>query len=324
MYRVVPKDETKQTWTGTLASITSISIILYLFYTELILHLSVQTKMHMFIGDSDEVHDENPHQEFLIHLDISTPAIPCALLSLDSQDVMGHHDMDVHGTDTLIKTRIDRDTLEALTLSDGGPLPTEDVPIKEFKGEGCRIAGVLRAKKVPGNFHLSAHAHRDYLHLLTDNGVLNTTHVINAIRFGEMAEAFADIEEAKIDVLAGHRKMVSEGDNDGRTFEYYMKVVPTWLRKLDGTLAQSYQYTWNGADNDHYQLPAIYFRYDYEPITVLFEEKKNPVYRFVVQVSAIIGGVFTVFGLLSGVLAQVASYISPELNTVKKKTIGTN
>lgn len=44
---------------------------------------------------------------------------------------------------------------------------------------------------------------------------------------------------------------------------------------------------------------AIYFRYDIEPISVLFEEKTKAFSTFIVSCCAIIGGVFTVLGLLN-------------------------
>jgi len=45
-------------------------------------------------------------------------------------------------------------------------------------------------------------------------------------------------------------------------------------------------------------LPAIFFRYDLSAITVKNEQVKGSAFHFFVQICAIIGGVFTVVGIL--------------------------
>ncbi len=44
------------------------------------------------------------------------------------------------------------------------------------------------------------------------------------------------------------------------------------------------------------------FRYDLSPVSVKFKERKESVFRFLVQVCAIIGGVFTLAGMVDAVL----------------------
>ena len=55
-----------------------------------------------------------------INLNITTPAIPCALLSVDAQDIMGTHVVDVGGK--LHKSRTDKDG-NIKRDSNGNPLP---------------------------------------------------------------------------------------------------------------------------------------------------------------------------------------------------------
>lgn len=78
------------------------------------------------------------------------------------------------------------------------------------------------------------------------------------------------------------------------------QVVPTKFERLNGETYDAYQFVSN---SNHivgrFQLPAIYFRYDFSPITVAFKEKKSSFAHFLVQVCAIVGGVFTVLGLVT-------------------------
>jgi len=49
-------------------------------------------------------------------------------------------------------------------------------------------------------------------------------------------------------------------------------------------------------------LPAIFFRYDLSAITVKHEQSKEDSFTFFVEICAIIGGVFTVVGIIDSVV----------------------
>ena len=116
-----------------------------------------------------------------------------------------------------------------------------------------------------------------------------------------------------------------------------IKVVPTIYEELNGDKHFSFQFTANTNEMvGQYQVPAVYFRWDLvrsvllpgsfivlfhffllssflvlmltfliavntlqSPITVKFEQRKESLSHFLVQVCAIVGGVFTVLGLVN-------------------------
>ena len=49
-------------------------------------------------------------------------------------------------------------------------------------------------------------------------------------------------------------------------------------------------------------LPGVFFFYDLSPIMVTFQEKKNSFLHFVTGLCAIVGGVFTVTGLVDSTI----------------------
>eukprot|EP01083_Nonionella_stella_P250071 864060_1 len=61
-------------------------------------------------------------------------------------------------------------------------LSTEQAKLQ--KGEGCRLRGFLRVNKVPGNFHISAHAHRNLISELIGDRPFNVSHSIRHMSFG--------------------------------------------------------------------------------------------------------------------------------------------
>ena len=53
-------------------------------------------------------------------------------------------------------------------------------------------------------------------------------------------------------------------------------------------------------------MPSIWFRYDLSPVTVKFTQWRESIFHFLVQVCAIIGGVFTVAGIIDSVIHKAA------------------
>ena len=126
-----------------------------------------------------------------INLDITFKKIPCDLFSVDAQDVMGSHEVAVHGD--VWKYRLDKDgkeivgedakeevtstTQESASGSSSGESRLQNLfHTRTFgfhapkidktqaqerlgNGEGCRIAGTMRVNKVPGHVPISTHSH---------------------------------------------------------------------------------------------------------------------------------------------------------------------
>ena len=78
----------------------------------------------------------------------------------------------------------------------------------------------------------------------------------------------------------------------------------------------SYKYTVhsNMYEVGRQEEPSIEFKYDLSPISIVLKQESMPAYRFVTSSCAIIGGVFTVIGLLENIIHHTSS-------AVMKKTI---
>lgn len=208
---------------------------------------------------------------------------------------MGSHVVDVGGE--LHKTRLLADgTVSDAPVSGGRP--------EEQRGEGCRVNGHMIVKRVPGNFHISCHSHADLLHVFFGSERMNVSHEIHHLSFGD--EVIVDAARAS-NPLNGVAKSGGDPEKDPHplSYEYYIKVVPTSFVDLSGVERKSYQFVANSNSvAGHYRLPAAFFRYDLSPITMVFRETKTPTMHFLVQVCAIVGGVFTVLGLVNSVLSS--------------------
>jgi len=167
--------------------------------------------------------------------------LPCSLLSLDIQDVMGTHILNIGGT--LTKSRLDSNgkmiSSEVLEANKDGahddhdeghfdPSQYEKAKNSIKNKEGCNVKGYIVVNKVPGNFHISSHAYGSIIQRLASDGLFtfDVSHKINHLSFGEDK----DIKYIKKSFGENHG-VLNPLDNTERTdkmklvYEYYLKVL---------------------------------------------------------------------------------------------------
>lgn len=176
-------------------------------------------------------------------MDITLHKFPCSILSIDVQDVMGSHTVNVHGT--LTKNKLSKDgkivgqeiyskaKLDAIGNDGHGHDHSEDeIPDinkvkKEIENqEGCQVFGHLYVNKVPGNVHISAHAYGRIVQELASIGYLkfDVSHTVNSLSFGDIKEM--DIIKKKFveRALMNTLNKRSKRDVQKKAYEYYLKV----------------------------------------------------------------------------------------------------
>ncbi len=185
-----------------------------------------------------------------INIDIDVVRLPCSILSLDVQDVMGTHYVNLHGS--LTKYRLDQN---GKIIGEEQYARAKDIPITERKDahaghghdevlpdyefvksqyknkEGCRIKGYFMVNKVPGNFHISSHAYGPILQRLFSEGNFDfdVGHKINHISFGD------DKDLKYINSKFGDTGVLKPLDNLSKAeprkkmYEYYLKVCTSYL-----------------------------------------------------------------------------------------------
>ncbi|CAG8559207.1 6375_t:CDS:2 [Acaulospora morrowiae] len=177
--------------------------------------------------------------------------------------------------------------------------------------EGCNVAGSVMVNKVAGNFHLAPgksyqqnnfHVH-DIQPFLSDGTNHDFTHIIHHLSFGPMVEGVAN-------PLDGVSQAVSSGLH---MYTYFVKVVSTQFHFLNETSIYTNQYSvtqfgrdLTGKDNhdghSHNQggLPGVFFNYEISPMLIINREESKSLTHFLTGVCAIVGGIFTVAGILDG------------------------
>lgn len=228
----------------------------------------------------------------------------------DVRDDHGHHAHESYygdrDTDSLVAA------MEALVAS----IPTESrLALEDKSGSSnetkrpapktgaCRIEGFVRVKKVPGNLIISAHSGSHSF----DAAKMNMSHVITQFSFGKRlsvkllkeASRLSPYLGASVDRLSGKFHITF---HENVTVDHYLQVVKTELvsNRIDknGVLLEDYEYTAHSSTMQTASVPAAKFHFELSPMQVLVTENKKSFSHFITNVCAIIGGVFTVAGIL--------------------------
>ncbi|KAA8492776.1 Endoplasmic reticulum-Golgi intermediate compartment protein 3 [Porphyridium purpureum] len=191
-----------------------------------------------------------------------------------------------------------------------------NLAVKLRPGEGCRIEGYIEVAKVAGNFHISpGHTfsfngrHLHDMSAFLQRGI-DLSHTINHLSFGE---SFPGAKNP----LDG----VSKQQDELGMYEYFVKVVPTTFQGRFSSLIKTNQFSvtefFRPSDpaKGGQLLPGVFIFYDLSPITVQVEERRRSFFHFIVQLCAIVGGVYTVSGMLDSSL-----YHLPKM--MKKRNVG--
>mmetsp|Transcript_27056 Transcript_27056/g.81127 ORF Transcript_27056/g.81127 Transcript_27056/m.81127 type:complete len:485 (-) Transcript_27056:32-1486(-) len=193
---------------------------------------------------------------------------------------------------------------------------------------GCMLSGFVDVNRVPGNFHVEARSP----HHEINAAMANLSHVVNHLSFG--TKMTSPLKRKVLSRYPQHADSappldggwyVSEAPHE--TVHHYLKVVTTHFDV--GTLLQGLARAVAGSHNaaastppstvvgykvvaqsqvmkyHELDVPEAKFSYDLSPMAVSVSSKGKHWYDFLTSCCAIIGGTFTVLGLLDGALYKI-------------------
>ncbi|KAJ3336603.1 Endoplasmic reticulum-Golgi intermediate compartment protein 3 [Gonapodya sp. JEL0774] len=187
------------------------------------------------------------------------------------------------------------------------------------QNEGCIIYGHLEVNRVAGNVHFAPgksfqqsnmHVHdvmgfvAETNRFTKDDGdhkgtTLHFGHTVNRLAFGKSTPFRNPLDGAQ-----------KEGSEVTTMYQYFIKVVGTRYVFLNGTTTSTNQFSVTenvksarapeGAGM--VGLPGVFFNYEISPMTVVYTQEQRSFGSFLTGVCAVVGGIFTVAGLVDGAL----------------------
>ncbi|KAK9081756.1 hypothetical protein Syun_031202 [Stephania yunnanensis] len=310
-YPKINEDFYSRTLSGGLITVCSSLAILFLFFSELSLYLNAATQSKLSV-------DTSRGETLRVNFDLTFPAVACSLLSVDAMDISGEQHYDIRHD--IIKKRIDHFGNVIESRSDGIGAPKIERPLQKHGGrldhnetycgscfgaeasddDCCNSCEEVREAYQKKGWALTNHDLIDqckregYIQKIKEeegegcniHGFLEVNKVAGSVHFA-IGKSFHQSTFPLFDLLS----LQAENYN----------VVPTIYTDIRGRKINSNQFSvtehFRAADG-HPLPPGIFFFYDFSPIKVTFNEEKSSLLHFLTSICAIIGGVFTVSGII--------------------------
>ncbi|TNV72189.1 hypothetical protein FGO68_gene5045 [Halteria grandinella] len=190
----------------------------------------------------------------------------------------------------------------------------EDIYAETLKAmdaeEGCLVEGTVIINKVPGNFHLSTHAFGQVVYMIYSNGrQLDFSHTINHLSFGndtQMKQIMSRFGEKFVFDMDGTHVQQQTYIYQGQILaNYYLDINQVdFFDKTEPVykLYEGFKYRASKSILATMSAPAIFFRYELSPIKVKYDISFTQWNQYLIELCAIVGGLFTVAGIVESVL----------------------
>lgn len=185
---------------------------------------------------------------------------------------------------------------------------------------GCQISGFLMVDRAPGNFHIkTVSASHDIAPHMS-----NVSHEIHHLSFGDPASINA-VKRGETLTPSGFLESTQPMDgnvyitrNQHEAHHHYLKVVTTEFdnpsvsdryRKRNPNFGRRAYQILQSSQLSYYRndiVPEAKFTYDLSPIAVSYRTSSRRWYDYLTSLMAIIGGMFTVVGMLESGVNTVA------------------
>ncbi len=298
----IGEDVNKPTIVGSLLSLSAISIMIFLFFRQLIDFYSYHTKT-----DSVVHQPKNADEQISINMELLFNNVPCNLLSLDIVDIMNNHKGDI--SDTLTKKKYFHQNRRIAE----NYISNRDVAnlVKAVNNkEGCALVGKIRVNQVPGEFHVSFHNYRglwrDFKNRHKDlESKIKLSHSIKSLSLGDVKEKIVKRFELDPNLFFRNFESINTfNDNSLMNYNYFIKIIPYMLVDENwGSTYYAYSFSLSTKStpfNPHYdEMPIVEVKYEFSPIMMKVTHLKRDYLHFLTHVSAIIGGVFVVFSIIN-------------------------
>jgi hypothetical protein len=305
------------TMLGSLLSLSAIGLMVFLLLGELSDLITPKIKK-----DTIVYHDKDQTSRVKVNLDVKFSHLPCYIISVDQEDSIGNHRLDV--SDTLIKKRLSKTGQEIRTPIDETLPYFQLVENAILQDEGCLIEGYIEINKVPGNIHISHHKYGDlYMYLkfnrpeLFNKMYLN--HKINVLNFGDAESNSYILDRFGYNDNTAFDRSLTFPDYSSdllyKSYDYYVKLIPHLF--IDNTIGEqfmSYQYSITSKAKDFnpngqaYEMPIIMINYDLSPITMKVTLDNKNILHSLTHICAIVGGVFVIFSIINRIILSLFDF----------------
>ena len=300
--KVTLDNVTKPTIIGSLLSLSAISIMLFLFFRQLIDFYSYHTKTDSVVHQS-----KNSDEQISVNMELLFNSVPCNILSLDIVDIMNNHKGDI--SDTINKKKYFYSNKKIadnyITNRD-----VADLARAVNNNEGCAFVGKIMINQVPGEYHISFHNYRNLWRDFNQKHKdlvprIKLSHNFKSLSFGDTPKKIVERFELDSNLFFRNFDNINTfSDIQLLNYDYFVKIIPYMLIDENwGSTYYAYSFSLTSKstpfNQNHEEMPIITIRYEFSPIMMKVTHLKRDYLHFLTHVSAIVGGVFVVFSIIN-------------------------
>lgn len=330
--KIVLESEYKSTFSGSFLSILVIILLIFLVTKETIIFFTP-----LIVKDSivQNKYNTNQASNFNFHIKVKFYDAPCPLISLDLENLLGAHVMNVR--DNGIKFFRYSKNNEIIKDNEFSPYQISALEEALKNEESCFIDAHLNLHKSVGDVHFSFHKFREVFDELrnkyANKGIfkkLNVSHKIFKIsltdektikkikeNFGDYSYSpdlldFIDKYEKNTHVFPNFYKEQRDANNMiNSNYEYFIILIPhifhnEYTNETIFTYLYSMTYKEKELNQEDEEMPLMLINYDFSPISMRFTLVRKSFLHFLTNICAIIGGVFVFFKLMHNILTYFA------------------
>jgi hypothetical protein len=314
---------TQPTILGSLLSFSAFFIMGFLLFRELTDLITPTLKKDTLI-----YHDRDTSL-LRVNLGVRFPRVPCHILSLDQEDQIGTHRLDI--SDTITKTRLKHNG-EIINQPVENSQPIQALEQAIINGEGCIIAGYIYVNKVPGNIHISHHKYGDLFTYLKFNrkelfNKMLLSHKVTLFTFGEIEMKDKILKRFGYNENTAFNRADALEDHSGvlvpKSYDYFAKVIPhLFVDKVRDETSQGYQYSITSKskpydpDANTFEMATVMINYDMSPITMKITLSTKSWTHSLTHICAIVGGVFVIFSILNRIVLSICDFSGSDKKVV--------
>ena len=298
----------KPTLLGSILSLTAISLMIYLILREISSYLAITIKK-----DSIIFHDEDQTSKIPVNLSFHFYSTTCNILSVDQEDMIGNHRLDI--MDTLTKTRVDKNG-NPVTENDKNLYNPTITAANIDNEEGCLINGHVLINKVPGDIHMSYHNYRTMFehlkfHFRPTFKKVRLNHHVSLLNFGDIKTNEIIKNKFGIEDFSFNRKYINlpnfKSDTNKKYYDYFLKLIPhLFVDEATNEKFLAYEYSLNFRSRDFEKeeddMPIVMINYDISAVTMQITLKSKSITHTLTHICAIVGGIFVMFSIINRVI----------------------
>lgn len=148
---------------------------------------------------------------------------------------------------------------------------------------------------------------------------IDFSHKVNHLSFGdeENYKAVKSVVKTRnLSPLDSHQEMATNNGQAGGHMHfsfstYYLTVTPAKYN-IDDSEYFVHEFTHSHQTVQSHQYPAAWFRFQLSPVFVNYNIRNMSFFKYLIRLCAIMGGVYTVAGMIEGIIYSVVADISEE------------